>query len=354
MNQNKLETTFVTTTCPLSLSRKNATTTNITTKTTCGRREPSSKPQSTNLSKSIFHFIISKIKPKRKPKPPPPPGCTPADWTNLVQEFEYRSNSRFNSNTTTEQPSTYETIEKRNKLPLNSPRNSYLNPAQFEMLPYVESASMACLTLILWYFGRIFKLDSFLILFYPLPTMYIASRWGIQHADRTLCVALFLLFMRMGPLYSKIYFMNSGLLTMAYSRALWYRFTWLQSLLFGAIAKAIGVWLSFVWAGFIFRENSWVLFTSQVTLMLQGLLMLIGKVIPTAANMKVSMGAVQVGVIVIIGLYSLYHVFCTLIVCTLLLVKVKERVELAREPRDMPFILMILRKAEESDPNALD
>lgn len=271
----------------------------------------------------------------------------------LVEEFEERANARYGTSTgRRDVASAAETIIRRNKLIVNSPRQPYLNPGQFKYLRHAESGSMAAVTIVLWYLGKIFRLDAFLLLFYPLPTLYIAARWGLSDADSTLCVILLLSFLLQGPFFTKSYFFNTGLLTLTYSRMLWHRRSWYVSLLCGALAKAVGVVLSLFWYALILRENTWTLITEQITQLLNGT---IAKIVQlkvklfadaTAASLPapvVHIAYVRIGVVAFIAVYSLYHVFCTYIFASLILIKVAERAPLARVPKDLPLLKRILR-----------
>lgn len=271
----------------------------------------------------------------------------------LVEEFEDRANARYGTSTgRREVASAAETIIRRTKLVANSPRQPYLNPEQFKYLRHAEGGSMAAVTIVLWYLGKIFRLDAFLLLFYPLPTLYIAARWGLADADSTLCVILLLSFLLQGPFFTKSYFFNTGLLTMTYSRMLWYRRSWFVSLLCGTLAKAVGVVLSLFWYALILRQNTWALITEQIAQLLNGVMAKIAQIkVKWFANAAatslpppvVHIAYVRIGVLAFVAVYSLYHVFCTYIFASLILIKVSERATLAREPADLPLLKRILR-----------
>lgn len=295
------------------------------------------------------------------------------EWAQLVIEFERRTNNRFSSPPSSSSSSltpstiplsakgdtsaedndeletTLQTLEAQHEqaqIPRFSPRQPYLNPAQFEMLPYVESAFMAALAYSLWFLGRLLRLDALLLLFYPLPNMYIAARWGLEHSDRTLGALLLVLFTHMGPFYAKLYLFNSGMLTYTYTRALWYGWSWPIALLAGAFAKAVGLVVSLFWLSLILKHNPWAILTEQVQMLLGGLCSLLRRLPLLGFIGAPSALQVQIGIVVIIAIHSLYHVFCTLFVSTLFLVKVAEKAPLARVPKDMPFILKLLRRTK--------
>lgn len=249
------------------------------------------------------------------------------EWQSLADEFERRPPG--------------ESV-RAHELPQR--RKSHVNPAQFEMLPYVQSAFMAALTINLWTMGRVFRMDALLLLMYPLPNMFIAARWGLPHADRTLQATVLMMFILMGPIYAQLYFFNSGLLTLAYTRALWYRLPWRATLALGALAKAVGLALNLAWLSVVFRYNSWTLLTNQVRSLLVTTLGLISKLPLMPVLAHPSMMQVQLGIIMLIVIHSLYHVFCTLLISALMLIKVSENVDLVRMPTELPFIIRLLRR----------
>lgn len=301
------------------------------------------KPLSTSLSKALtrqvtqsIRSILSKIAQRRKgaSRKQRQRVTTPEEWEVLKQEFDARANAGAQS-LPTRQP-----IDSTGKIA------PYLNPEQFVMLPYIESSVMAAMTVVLWMLGRHLQLDAFLLLFYPIPNMYIASRWGLSHADRTLKATFFVMFVSMGPMYAFQYMFNSGLLTYAYTRSLWYRWKWQQSLLIGAAAKAVGLALMFVSASAMLQYNAWELLTDQITMLLTSCLTMLSKLPLIPAFAAPSQSAVSVGLVVIICLHSMYHVFCTWLMSALVLIKVAERAPLKRVPREVPVLYRLLRRAQ--------
>lgn len=289
---------------------------------------------SVKLMKEAANRVFSRIADLRKSisrkAGPRPRKTTDAEWEELMDEFEERVN-----------PDRVQ--EPRSQLAGGKiPR--YLNPEQFEMLPYIECSFMAAMTIVMWMLGRHLRLDSFLLLFYPLPNMYIAARWGLSLSDSTLWTIIFVMFVSMGPMYAFQYMFNSGLLTYTYARALWYGWSWPVSLLAGSLAKAIGICCTLVSASFMLRNNAWALITDQVTGMLTGMLVLANKLPFIAIAGKPTERAVAIALATVVSLHSIYHVLCTLFICALVLIRVSERAHLARVPKEMPFIYRLLRR----------
>lgn len=265
---------------------------------------------------------------------------SPSDeWLDFLAEFEQRANNR-----------TRHSLE--NVRGALNGKGGRWTDGYLEYLPYVQTAFMAALTTQFWYIGRILRLDAFLLLLYPLPCMFISARWGLTHSDRCLSASIFMIFVSMGPMFAQFYFFNSGLLTFVYSRTLWWQWPWWACLTAGAAAKGVGLLANLIWANFVFKTNMWLFLTDQTRAMLIGGSKLLSKIpfmpmlgIPTVAQ-------VRVGIIVVVAIHSFYHVFCTLFLSSLLLVRVSENVQLARVPKGMPLLVRIIRKTR--DPNLKD
>lgn len=281
-------------------------------------------PPSSNLLTRILTLPLRPFRRKR-PKPPPKPlrpKSTSQEWGALIQEFESRA---------------------RSAPPPPRRRGPVENPDQYEMLPYCETAFMVSLTTVMWWLGRMMRLDAFLLLLYPIPTIYIAARHGLLFAHYALASTLLLVFSLVGPLYCFIFFLNTGLLTLAYARALWHRWPWWVGLLAGGFAKSLGLWVQLSFMGKILEINAWEAVGIQVTASLTAVCTLLGKV-GLVINPP-GMRAVQIGIGVIVGLHSFYHVFFAQLCSTLILRRVAETEKLSRVPPDMPLVRRLLNRA---------
>lgn len=254
------------------------------------------------------------------------PAATDEEWRELILEFEQRADDKYDPSTRPP-PGKIGLVEE----------------AQFESLPYVFCGAMTALTASLWFFGRILRLDAFLLLFYPLPSMYIASRFGLRFADLTLICSVFFIFTVMGPLYAGLYFLNTGLLVMVYARALWYRWDWKWTLLGGGVAKGVGLALQLAWVSVILRYNAWKAASIQVTAMLRFMGIFFNKIVRRSVFGEPGMAAVQTGLSVVVALHSFYHVFFTLVFISILLTRL--RAKLVREPPAVPGVAWFLKRA---------
>lgn len=214
------------------------------------------------------------------------------------------------------------------------------NPAQYESLPIVETAFMSALTTAMWYFGRIFRLDAFIMLFYPVPMLYAAMRWGPSYGDRTLIASLFLIFTLMGPLYCVLFFLNTGLLGLTFTRAFWYQWPPAAALLAGAIAKCTGLVLQLSMTSKILRYDAWQIITHQVKGLIDGVVGLVSKLVgqPGAAA-GIPLQRVQVVVAVVLGLHSAYHVLFTHMTSSMIL----ERASTVNSLKRTPILIAPLR-----------
>lgn len=284
----------------------------------------------------LFRRIISNVGRKQnrasKPKSKIQPKVTTSEeWRELIYEFEERANRGRDK----PKPQNY-------TAPL-------LNPAQFEYLSTVETAAMIALTVALWFFGRILRMDVFLLLSYPLPMMYVAARWGLSYADRGVVVILLMLSFLLGPFSSFVYFCNTGILTIAYTRCLWYRAPWQVTLLVGGFAKALGLYIQIRWVSLVLQYNSWKLIGEQVLDLVTGSVAMLNKLpfFNIVVNLQVSQ--IQTTILIVLILHSIYHVFFTQVLSDLIIYKAAETEKVERLPKTTPLVKFLLKRTRELD-----
>lgn len=207
---------------------------------------------------------------------------------------------------------------------------------------------MAALTNCLWFMGRVLRLEALVMLFYPLPTMYIAARWGLAFSDRTLFATLFLVFTTLGPMYAKFYLLNSGLLTATYARTLWWRWSFGATLLAGAAAKGLGLTLQLGWVSIILRHNAWTAVTEQVTSMVGNIFGLVNRIGGRTILGTPGASQIQVAIAIIIVFHSVYLVFLTQLSSVMLLQSVGPHQRLARTPKVPRFVKRIWERVRAS------
>lgn len=252
------------------------------------------------------------------------------DWEGLIREFEARSRA-------SDRPS----LPPPPGVPLDED-----DPEQFEMLPVVESAGCTALTLMLWNLGKIWRLDSLLLLFYPLPMFFIALRWGPRAGDVVLFTTLFTIVTLMGPLYAILYALNTGLMALVFSRALYWRWHWAPAAVAGGLAKGAGLALQFTWMSSIVRYNSWTLVAEQVKMMVEGILRAVCMVARKQAPV-VTVEGVKVAVGIVLVLHSVLHVLFTYVAATMILDRIADSIKLKRRPRLLRVLEVLKKRAME-------
>lgn len=263
---------------------------------------------------------------------------TAAEWRALIAEFEERASQKYSSSIS----------GRRALLPPPGSTPGKRNEAQFASLPYVECSFMAAWTTALWFIGRMLKMDALVMLLYPLPTMYVAARWGLGFSDLTLYAVTFLIFTLMGPLYAQGYLFNSGLLTWTYARCLWWRWSFGPTLAAGAFAKGIGLMIQLAWASVVLRYNAWIAVTFQVRQMIEALCGIVNKVFGRSVWASPGFRQVQIGIVIVVALHSVYHVFFTLVSSSILLKSIEGRHRIARRPPDVPGVKWLIKRARDS------
>lgn len=283
---------------------------------------PSSKPSPTSSpSKPPKRRFRLPFLPSPKPNRPPP--VPASEWRALIAEFESRAPPRV--------------APSRPSLPSDpSFRSTY---------SLVECAFMTALTTAMWYFGRVLKLDVFLMLLYPIPTMYISAKWGMWQATVTLGASVVFIFLTVGPLYAVLYMLNSGLLAWVYAKGVCDGWRFWKLLLGGGIAKGIGLTLMLKLTGSILKYDVWKAVTLQTKLMLEGMVRAIMWLLRRKGEFVVSLGMVHWGVGAVIVLHSVYHVFCTLVMATLFLRDQKMRGELEKTPPTIPGLEYLIERS---------
>lgn len=263
-----------------------------------------------------------------------------AEWEALILEFENRSEQTLRADdgyplSTQEMPAR----------PVGRPLGRR-NPEQHEYRALVECAAMTALTAYLWYFGRVLRLDSFIVLFYPLPSLFIMMRWGPEYGNcMPVCTTLFIT-IAMGPLYGILFALNSAMLIFALGNSLWYQWYWGLSILAGLAAKFVGFFLNILWTSAMLQHNTWKLLAVQA----EGLINSAGNAFcrvfcngqqfggPTGLQVRLMIGA-------ILALHSIIHVFCTHLSATMILDRLYDQRATARRPVLVPFLRWVKSRA---------
>ena len=293
-------------------------------------RTPTSQFNISQLFRRIISNVIKKRNRVSKSKLKPQPKITtPEEWRELIYEFEERANRG------------------RDKPAPKNYTAPLVNPAQFESLPTVETAAMIALTVALWFFGRTLRMDFLLLLSYPLPIMYVAARWGLSYADSGVFIIILMLSFLLGPFNAFIYVFNTGLLTIAYARCLWYRTSWQVTLLVGGLVKAFGLYVQIRWLSLVLEYNAWKLVGEQVLELIQGSAVLLNKLPFFNIVVNLQVHQIQTTILIVLILHSIYHVFFTQVLSDLFIYKTAETESVERLPKTTPLVKFLLRRTRD-------
>jgi hypothetical protein len=277
------------------------------------------------------------------------------EWHELIAEFEERHEraqsmgaaSALNSDGEDDEDDPY----------LKPPEGRPLgreNPALYEQLPVVESAMMTAATAVMWYFGRVLRLDSLIMLFYPLPGFYIMMRWGPYYGNITALTSCMLILGLLGPLYGVSYVLNTGLLAFAFGNALWYQWHWVFAILAGAFAKLVGIVLQLVLTSGLLHYNAWTMIGNQVKGLLDGIGSTVCRVLGRSSFVGPSVSKVQFWVVIFLALHSAFHVLFTHLSSTMILDRLYDDGMLKRAPRLVPFLNWLKARVREKNLTAQD
>lgn len=178
--------------------------------------------------------------------------------------------------------------------------------------------------------------------------MYIAARWGVKASDISLMTTILFIAITVGPFYAKAFVLNSALLAATYARGVYYGWPFCALLLAGACAKAVGLLIGVKWMSLILRYDAWAVLTEQT----RGLLGAMAHAVNWVARRELlhapGLAAVRWAVGVVMALHALYHVFCTLVVASLLMRAAVKEGRLERVPPRVPGLEWLIERSERS------
>lgn len=268
-------------------------------------------------------------------------------WEDLIDEFEARN---LASLTTQSSPGAHltdgdnESSTSSRSFPAR-PQGRPLgreNPEQYKLRNLVETSAMTAGTLVLWFLGRALQLDSFLILIYPFPSLFIWMRWGPRYGRMMFFTTTTLILSFMGPLYALTFSLNTGFLALALGTAMWYRWHWISAIIAGCAAKFLGLILNVTWTSAILRCNTWKLVGEQVKTMIDQVGALVFRFFRDGAAFQgPTLSQVQLGVAFLVVFHSLFHVLLTHMATTMVLDRLYDEGTLARSPPMVPWIAFL-------------
>jgi Predicted membrane protein (DUF2232) len=282
------------------------------------------------------------------------PSPTVEDWEELIVEYEERHERARNKLEPGREVDRGGKVDETELRPPSGRPLGRENPDQYAQLPVVESAMMTAATAVMWYFGRVLRLDSLIMLFYPLPGFYIMMRWGSYYGNITALTTCMLIPALLGPLYGISYVFNTGLLAFAIGNALWYRWHWLLAILVGAFAKFVGVTAQLVMTSSLLRYNAWVMIGDQVKGIVDGMGGTLYRLLGRGSFPGPSLSQVQFWVLVFLVLHSAFHVTFTHLASTMILDRLYEFGYLKRAPRLIPFLDWLKARVREKSGKLRD
>jgi len=203
----------------------------------------------------------------------------------------------------------------RDQLSITAGKSSQFNPKVLEGMPLIESAFMASLLMVMWFFGRYLRMDAFLILFYPMPIFLVAFRWGARYAALTVCIAVAIMMFDMGPLFAISFACNTGFMSVLFSVAMAAQWHWLVVLLFGTVGKCVGFVLNIKIQGLFFKQDLWKLVRDQAVLMCEAISVTVAKTrgssVAAAQAAAPSPSAINAIMVWLFVFSSVYHAFFT-------------------------------------------
>jgi len=222
------------------------------------------------------------------------------------------------------------------------------NPDQYVQLPKVQAALMAAVSCCLWSLGRVYRLDSFLLLLYPLPPVFVALRWDARRAVQTVGVTVLLVACSLGPLYAMLYALGIGAGSAVMAVGLAARWPTAGLLAATTATKVVGVAAQVGIAGRLLGYGGWALVTTQVKAMVVGLGALAAKAGLAGPGGWAAPSSRTIGVAVatVLTVHSGLLCFFSAATCMMLADAAADWGYVARRPRLMWFLGALKRNAQ--------
>lgn len=268
------------------------------------------------------------------------PKPTKHDWAVLVEEFEIRA--KMNEPASKPPPPG---VELKNEI----------DNKKLSLYPLVEIAAMAALTAMMWNIGRLLRLDSVLLTFYPLPMFYVTLRWGVKKGVTVLQASLFMIGLYMGPLFSLFYLFNTGFMSLVMSRLMYRRWSCASTVALAGLAKGVGLALQFTFISGVVRENAWKFIGYQVKDMVDKMVGFVFWVTrQTGLAPSPSMFQIQCVIAVVLVFHSIIHVFCTYLTASVILDRIADSgVPFERRVRLPNFLVYVKNKTIEAEESQI-
>jgi uncharacterized protein YybS (DUF2232 family) len=129
----------------------------------------------------------------------------------------------------------------------------------------VETAFLASTASLVWLINFYFPVGPILKIFFPIPIALICLRRGNRASWMAAVVASLLLLVLMGPTRSVFFLMPYGLMGVMLGICWKRQFSWLISIVAGAVIGSLGLFFRFWLNSILIGENLWVYVITQIT-----------------------------------------------------------------------------------------
>ncbi|CAH9124174.1 unnamed protein product [Cuscuta epithymum] len=181
-------------------------------------------------------------------------------------------------------------------------------------LRLVETAMFAAVSGLAYLLSNSLAIENYFGCFFALPIVISSMRWGVAAGRKTMVATFVLLFVLSGPVKAVNYVLMHGLLGFTMGSLWRFRTSWMQSIFFCAIARAIGALGYVLLTSFLIRENILQLITLNIHASLSYILTSIGSnSIPTMDVIYTIFGTVLIinSTFFVLLLHILYAIFFT-------------------------------------------
>ena len=209
---------------------------------------------------------------------------------------------------------------------------------------FVESALFASATGLLYLISGILRVESYLAMFFPLPTIVVAGRWGVRPAFRSLGATLMLIGVLAGPVWALAFLTVHGAVGAALAWGFRRQLPWTGSIGAATAVRAIGIFLGVQVSSWLMGENLMALVIGQVHAMAEHTCSTLG------FAQQPSLGVVGLFLVVVVGVNSLCYVFLVHCLYSLILHRLGLHAVVTAPPNFLKSILPVTA----GDPDAVE
>ena len=209
---------------------------------------------------------------------------------------------------------------------------------------FVESALFASATGLLYLVSGLLRVESYLAMFFPLPTIVVAGRWGVRPALRSLGATLMLIGVLAGPVRALAFLAVHGAVGGALAWAFRRQLPWSASITAASLVRAIGIFFGVQVSSWLMGENLTALVIGQVHAMAEHMCSTLG------FAQQPSVGVIALFLVVVVGVNSCCYVFLVHCLYTLILYRLGLKAVVTTPPKFLRSILPVTG----GDPDAVE